>query len=268
MNIETPGVFSSRGLAELTSVALRAEKMSLSELELEKLHKINQVLNHPELERLIDEGNITLGIIKPQANNSRRLSTDDQVAADLIAEEIKDNIVFSLSLKLLPKDVEKFYADAKEKYPEHIWKSIYDFSQSGPLTFLLIYHEDGDAVNRWRKEMGKTHANEADPESIRGKYAIEEELPNNLVHGSDSKEAVKRELGIFRDITAEMEEKSIKVRDSFPSESEFVLNPGERLLAIEKTCAPRKKLPSFVGVIYRDDLIQRRSPEKQLSKAS
>lgn len=261
MNVQTPDVFATRGLAEITSPVIRAEKMALSELELEKLHKINEVLNHPELDQLISEGKITLGMIKPRADDGKNLSADDQIAADTLVEEIGDqNIIFSLPIMMSPEDVAKFY----EGNP-HLDK-IQKHFERGAVTFIFLYKKEGDAVAWWRERMGNTYPEKAKPGTIRKDFAYD--VSNNLVHGSDSVESVKREVKILRKITTEMEEKSIKVRDSFPSESEFALNPGERLLAIEKTCAPRRKLPNFVGVIYRDDHIQKRPPEKQLSKAS
>ena len=43
--------------------------------------------------------------------------------------------------------------------------------------------------------MGVTNPREAAPGTIRGDLAVE--LTENLVHGSDSQESAKREIGIF-----------------------------------------------------------------------
>lgn len=227
--LEIPYSFSNRGEAAAITDGIRAHEMALGELEQSKLHRINAVLNHPELDSLIGEGKITLGLIKPRVNISKGLPSNDQEAAEKIMDEIgRENVVFSFSTKFNSADVERFYAEAKEKYPEEIWRSIFEYSQSGPLTFLLIYRERGDAISWWRTKMGKTHPAQADPESIRGKYGIEEELPKNLVHGSDSVESVRKELSELKRITSELEAESLTVKKSMPSERSI-----KRLLEVE-----------------------------------
>lgn len=211
-HIEIPIEFSSRRQAKETLVGLQEGSASLNELEQIKLAKIEQVLQHPELQTLIDEGKITLGIIKPHANEGRGLPEDDDEAAQVLLTEIgNENIVFTFSTQLTGDQVEEFYGDVKERYSQitdtqgqTIWDTICNFGQSGPLTFILIYREEGNAIEWWRNKMGKTRPNEADPQSIRGKYAIQERLPNNLTHGSDSSEAVKKEIGVLQTVVADI----------------------------------------------------------------
>ncbi|MEK7518160.1 MAG: nucleoside-diphosphate kinase [Patescibacteria group bacterium] len=210
-DIEIPQVFSSRRLAKETMIGLQEGSSTLNELEQIKLAKIVQVLQHQELQTLIDEGKITLGIVKPHANEGKNLPEDDDEAAQVLLTEIGDeNIVFTFSTQLTGDQVEKFYGGVKEKYSQitdsqgqTIWDTIYNFGQSGPLTFILIYREEGNAVEWWRNKMGKTRPNEADPQSIRGRFALQEGLPNNLTHGSDSSEAVKKEIGVLRTVVAD-----------------------------------------------------------------
>lgn len=265
--LRVPEVFSSRGLAELTTVSLRAEKMTLSELEAEKLHKINQVLSHPELSTLIDEGKITLGMIKPRADESKNLSLDDAVAADLLAEEIgEENIVFSLPLKLSSKDAAEFYAG--NPYLDKIQKHF----KKGAATFILIYREEGDAVSWWRKRMGSTMPEKAEAGTIRKEHALS--IANNLVHGSDSLESVKKELGILKKITQEIEEKSERTKEIFPHEScigDLVLGPGEKLLALEKNCPLKTSLlPDLLAIVQTEKgtVIRKKLLVKNLAKAS
>lgn len=209
--IEIPQAFSSRKQARETLVGLQEGSATLDELEQIKLAKIEQVLQHPELKTLIDEGKITLGIIKPHANEGRNLPAEDDEAAQVLLTEIgNENVVLTFSTQLTGDQVENFYGDVKEKYSQindtsgqTIWDTIYNFGQSGPLTFLLIYREEDNAIEWWRNKMGKTRPNEADPQSIRGKYALQERLPNNLTHGSDSPEAVKKEIGVLRTVIAD-----------------------------------------------------------------
>lgn len=207
--IDTPQAFSTRRKASETIHGLQERSVNLDQLEQVKLAKIKELLEHPELQNLIDENKITLGIIKPHANEGKNLPTDDDEAAKVLLNEIgEENVVFTFSTQLTGNQVGSFYGDVKQRYSQittntqgqTVWDTIYNFGQSGPLTFLLIYKEEGNAIEWWRNKMGKTKLNEADPESIRGKYALQEKLPNNLTHGSDSTEAVRKEVRELRNI--------------------------------------------------------------------
>lgn len=225
--LKTPYAFSERDFGAYLTDGIREGRIALAELEHKKLHKICEILDHPEFDQLVNEGKITLGIIKPLANDSKGLSSDDQEAANKLLDEIDEigqkNIVFSFSTKLNGSEVDEFYQDVKKRFTEEyydnppegqrIWESIYKYSQSGPLTFVLFYHEEGDAIAWWREKMGNTHPNEADPESIRGKYAKEENLPNNLVHGSDSIESVKKEISVMTKLIRGLVQKSIEIKN-------------------------------------------------------
>lgn len=238
-----PSVFSNRALAQEITEGLRLETMTLGELELRKLQRISHVLEHPELSIMIDEGKITLGMIKPQANQGRNLPFDDQEAANALLKEIgEENVIFSFSTCFSEENINDFYSTIKagyfnqpsEKPGKKVWELIFEFSKSGPLTFILLYCEQGNAVSWWRNKMGKTKASEADPDSIRGRHAILENLPNNLVHGSDSIESVHREVNVLRQITRELvrkaadtkrlmlEEKTIRQLGIVPPEAEIL----------------------------------------------
>lgn len=205
--VTVPDAFSSREQAQ----RFFTEGKSVEELEREKFSKIVEVLTHPELETLIQENKITLGIIKPHANEGVNLSDDDDQAAETILDEIgRDDVIFSLSLRLTKQQAEQFYDSNKESQqaiPDEadpsrtVWDSVTEFTSSGPLTFVLIYRSQGDAIEWWREQMGPTNpqiAREERPDSIRGKHA--QGLPNNIVHGSDSIESAKREIGVLADI--------------------------------------------------------------------
>jgi nucleoside-diphosphate kinase len=51
------------------------------------------------------------------------------------------------------------------------------------------------AIGVMRSLMGATNPAEAAPGTIRGDLALS--MPDNLVHGSDSPESARRELGLF-----------------------------------------------------------------------
>lgn len=195
-----PSMFSTREGAD----RLAKSEVSLGELEREKLALIVEILGHPELDALIDEGKITLGMIKPHADRGKYdlPLTDEQAAEKILAEIGQEKIIFSMALALSRNQAEEFYQPIKEKYPCRIWNSIVSQASSGSLTWMLIYDEGGQAIKWWRERMGSTHPKDASPDSIRGKYAIEENIPNNLVHGSNQTSEVKREIGVLRDALA------------------------------------------------------------------
>ena len=88
-------------------------------------------------------------------------------------------------------------ATAEEHYGEHrerpFFGDLVEFITGGPLVALVV--EGPNAVAGTRRLMGVTNPVEATPGSIRGDYALE--IGQNLVHGSDSEESAKREIGIF-----------------------------------------------------------------------
>lgn len=89
---------------------------------------------------------------------------------------------------------------AREHYAEHVGKGFYPlleaFITSAPVIALAV--EGPEAVRVLRDMMGKTNGRDAAPGTIRGDYGLSRQM--NLIHGSDSPEAARRELAIyFRD---------------------------------------------------------------------
>jgi nucleoside-diphosphate kinase len=86
---------------------------------------------------------------------------------------------------------------AHEHYAEHtekvFFKELIAFITSGPVLALAV--EGPDAINVVRTLMGPTNPLDAPPGTIRGDYGTS--VTENLVHGSDSPESAKRELGLF-----------------------------------------------------------------------
>ena len=86
---------------------------------------------------------------------------------------------------------------ARKHYAEHTEKPFFgdliDFITSGPVLALAV--RGPSAVSVVRTLMGPTNPLDAPPGTIRGDFGIE--LTQNLVHGSDSAESAKRELGLF-----------------------------------------------------------------------
>jgi nucleoside-diphosphate kinase len=88
-------------------------------------------------------------------------------------------------------------ATAGRHYEEHHGKPFYAdlvaFITRGPSLLMVV--EGPEAYKVVRTLMGSTNPRESAPGTIRGDLAIE--LTENLVHGSDSPESARREIGIF-----------------------------------------------------------------------
>ncbi|HCF51403.1 MAG TPA: nucleoside-diphosphate kinase [Syntrophomonas sp.] len=88
---------------------------------------------------------------------------------------------------------------AQKHYAEHADKGFFQeliaFITSGPVVAMVW--EGEEAIASIRKLMGSTNPREAAPGTIRGDLAIATNF--NLIHGSDSTAAAKREIKLFFD---------------------------------------------------------------------
>ena len=86
---------------------------------------------------------------------------------------------------------------AEEHYAEHREKPFFDelvdFITATPAVAMRVRGEG--PIKAMRSLMGATNPAEAAPGTIRGDLALS--MPDNLVHGSDSPQSAKRELGLF-----------------------------------------------------------------------
>ena len=86
---------------------------------------------------------------------------------------------------------------AKSFYSVHAEKPFYDklveYMTSGNIVALVL--ERDNAVSAYRKLIGATNPKEAEDNTIRKKYAIDQSY--NSVHGSDSIENAKNEISII-----------------------------------------------------------------------
>jgi nucleoside-diphosphate kinase len=128
----------------------------------------------------------TLVLIKP-----------DGVARRLIGEVIsrieqKGLTIAALELRSVSQEL------AGQHYAEHEGKSFYgpllEFITSGPVVAAIV--EGPRAVAAFRQLAGGTDPVEkATPGTIRGDFGLETQF--NLVHGSDSADSAKREIGLW-----------------------------------------------------------------------
>jgi len=127
----------------------------------------------------------TLSIIKPDA--TRRTLTG-QINARF--EEAGLRIVAQRRVKLTREQAERFYEVHRER---PFFKDLCAFMISGPVVVQAL--EGENAVQRHRDVMGATNPANAAPGTIRKEFG--ESVEANSVHGSDSVENAKREIGFF-----------------------------------------------------------------------
>lgn len=86
---------------------------------------------------------------------------------------------------------------AETHYAEHRGKPFFEelvsYITSGPVVAMVL--EGDGAVAMLRKTCGSTKAEEAQPGTIRGDYAMHTGL--NIIHASDSVESAAREIALF-----------------------------------------------------------------------
>lgn len=128
---------------------------------------------------------MTLAIIKPDAFGAGKAG---RVLAAL--EDAGFAIRGTRVLRLGHAAAEAFY-DVHRERP--FFASLVAFMTSGPCMALALEHER--AVPYLREVIGATDPAEAAPGTVRARYAESKE--RNAIHGSDSDENARRELGFF-----------------------------------------------------------------------
>ena len=120
----------------------------------------------------------------------------DGVRRKLIGEiirrmEAKDLNIADMKLMDVTRELaEEHYAEHREK---PFFDELVDFITTTPVVAMRVRGEG--AIRVMRSLMGATNPAEAAPGTIRGDLALS--MPDNLVHGSDSPESSRRELGLF-----------------------------------------------------------------------
>jgi nucleoside-diphosphate kinase len=129
--------------------------------------------------------NLTFAIIKPDAVKNGNTG------------KIYDRII-SAGFKILgAKLIRMTLAQAQGFYAIHEGKPFYDeltvFMSSSQSMVLAL--EKDNAVSAWRETIGATNPEEAAEGTIRRNFATS--IGENAVHGSDSDENAKKEIGFF-----------------------------------------------------------------------
>jgi len=128
---------------------------------------------------------LTLAIVKPDAVASGRAG---KVIAHLEAAGF--TIRAARLVRLSTAQAEAFYAVHRER---PFFRPLVAFMTSGPCIPMALEHEN--AVAHLRTAIGATDPRDAAPGTVRALYAESKE--RNAVHGSDSEENGRREVGFF-----------------------------------------------------------------------
>ncbi len=121
----------------------------------------------------------------------------DAVERGLVGEilgrlEAKGMRFVAAELRLMPLEL------AEQHYAEHQGKPFFpellEFITRSP-SLVAVVEGPADTYATVRMLMGATDPKQAAPGTIRGDLGVE--LPDNLVHGSDSPESAAREIALF-----------------------------------------------------------------------
>jgi len=129
--------------------------------------------------------NITFAMIKPDAVRNRNTG---KIYDRILTSGF--SIISAKLLRMTKSQAEGFY-DVHSERP--FFGELTEFMSSGPCMVLALQKEN--AVEEWRKTIGATNPDEAEIGSIRKDFATS--IGENAVHGSDSNENAKKEIGFF-----------------------------------------------------------------------
>ena len=126
----------------------------------------------------------TFSIIKPDAT-ARNLTG----AINAMVEKAGLRIIAQRRVRWSKAQAEKFYEVHKER---PFYGDLVAFMTSGPVVVQVL--EGENAVKKYREVMGATDPAKAEAGTIRKEFA--ESIERNSVHGSDSPDNAKLEIGL------------------------------------------------------------------------
>ena len=127
----------------------------------------------------------TLSIIKPDAT-TRNIT--GKVNAMIEGAGLK--IVAQKMIQLTQETAGEFYAEHKGK---GFFQNMIEVMSAAPVVVQVL--QSDNAIANYRKVMGATNPENAEEGTIRKSFALS--IDKNTVHGSDSPESAKREIGFF-----------------------------------------------------------------------
>ena len=129
----------------------------------------------------------TLSIIKPDAIDR---NLENNIKAFLEKNDLK--ILKSKKIKITKEEASEFY---KVHQTKPFYNDLCNYLSSGPIIVMIL--EGEEVVSRNREIMGATDPLKAKEGTLRKMYGIS--IDKNSVHGSDSLENAKKEIGFFFD---------------------------------------------------------------------
>lgn len=130
----------------------------------------------------------TFAILKPDAL--------ERGLVDEILKRLRDKSIQieEKRIKLEPEKLRIHYAHIADK---DFYPNVEAYMIRGDVIIMKL--TGSQVINEWRKMMGATKPEDAQMGTIRGDFGIPSDngLVENLVHGSDSKEAAQRELALW-----------------------------------------------------------------------
>jgi nucleoside-diphosphate kinase len=127
----------------------------------------------------------TLSIIKPDA-----VERNLENKIKYFFEEKNLKVLKSKKIKISKDEASEFY---KVHQTKPFYDVLCDYLSSGPIIVMIL--EGDNAVSKNRELMGATDPLKAEEGTLRKMYGIS--IDKNSVHGSDSVENAKIEIGFF-----------------------------------------------------------------------
>jgi nucleoside-diphosphate kinase len=127
----------------------------------------------------------TLSIIKP---DSVERNLENKIKSFFEDKNLK--VLKSKKIKISKDEASEFY---KVHQTKPFYDVLCDYLSSGPIIVMIL--EGDNAVSKNRELMGATDPLKAEEGTLRKMYGIS--IDKNSVHGSDSVENAKIEIGFF-----------------------------------------------------------------------
>ena len=129
----------------------------------------------------------TLSIVKPDAVER---NLENKIKSFFKEKSLK--ILKSKKVHITKEEAAEFY---KVHQTKPFYQNLCNYLSSGPIMVMVL--EGEEAVSRNRKIMGATDPLKAKDGTLRKLYGLS--IDKNSVHGSDSVESAKTEIGFFFD---------------------------------------------------------------------
>ena len=129
----------------------------------------------------------TLSIIKPDAVER---SLEDKIKVFFEKKNLK--VLKSKKVQITKEEAAEFY---KVHQTKPFYSDLCNYLSSGPIVVMIL--EGNNAIATNRQIMGSTDPLKAEAGTLRKMYGLS--IDKNSVHGSDSLESAKTEIGFFFD---------------------------------------------------------------------